>query len=417
MALGPNLPLNGYTAVPLHSILDGGAIMTRLRFVLAGMLLGLLILALAPGSAAQQPRREPTPNDTLVSPEIQPDHRLTFRLYAPKAAEVTVAGDFGSSAKLTKDEKGVWSVTVGPLTPDFYSYTFVVDGVKTLDPKNATIEQDITSNMVFLPGKEADFEDLKDVPHGDVRKVWYHSSTIDTQRRMHVYTPPGYDGGSERYPVFYLLHGAGAEDSAWSTIGRAGFILDNLIAQKRAKPMIVVMPNGSFPRPANLPRVAPGAAPPADFAKIVAVAQEQITKELLQNVVPHVEKNFRVRSGPENRALAGLSMGGAQTLLVVTLHPDQFAHVGLWGAGLFGNDDEFEKRIASFLDSADKVNKSVKLLSISVGDKDFWLARSKHLAKLLKQHGIKHEIHVSGGGHTWINFRHYLNDFAPRLFE
>jgi enterochelin esterase family protein len=383
------------------------------------MVLGLLFLAFAPRSAAQRPRREPTPNDTLVSPEILSDHRLTFHLYAPKASEVTVGGDFGPSAKLTKDEKGVWSVTVGPLTPDFYSYTFVLDGVKTLDPKNATIKQGIASvdNMVFVPGKEADFEDLKEVPHGDVRKVWYRSSTLGTQRRMHVYTPPSYDSSSERYPVFYLLHGGGDEDSGWSTIGRAGFILDNLIAQKKAKPMIVVMPNGSLPRPANLPRVAPGAAPPADFAKRMAALQERFTKELLQDVVPQVEKNFRVQPGPQNRALAGLSMGGGQTLAALTTHPDQFAYVGVWSAGIFGNADEFEKRNASFFDSADKVNKSVKLLSISVGDKDFLLDSSKNLAEILKKHGIKHEMHISGGGHTWINWRHYLNDFAPQLFQ
>ena len=393
--------------------------MTRRRFLLAGMVLGLLFVGSAPRSAAQRPRREPTPNDTLVSPEVLPDHRLTFRLYAPKASEVTVGGDFGSPAKLTKDEKGVWSVTVGPLTPDFYSYSFNVDGVKTLDPKNATTKQGIGSvdSMVFVPGKEADFEDLKEVPHGEVRKVWYRSTTLETQRRMHVYTPPGYDGSSERYPVFYLLHGGGDEDSGWSTIGRAGFILDNLIAQKKAKPMIVVMPNGSLPRPADLPRVAPGAQPPADVAKRMAALQGRFTKELLQDVVPQVEKNFRVRPGAENRALAGLSMGGGQTLAAVTTHPDQFAYVGVWSAGIFGNADEFEKRNASFFDSADKVNKTVKLFSISVGDKDFLLERSKGLAELLKKHGIKHEMHISGGGHTWINWRHYLNDFAPQLFQ
>jgi len=354
-----------------------------------------------------------------VSPEVQPDRRLTFRLYAPKASEVRVGGDFGPATKLTKDDKGVWSVTVGPLTPDFYSYSFVVEGVKTLDPKNATIKQGIAGvdNMVFVPGKEADFEDLKDVPHGEVRKVWYRSSTLDMQRRMHVYTPPGYDGGSERYPVFYLLHGGGDEDSGWSTIGRAGFILDNLIAQKKAKPMLVVMPNGSLPRPANLPRVAPGATPPAEVAKRMAALQERFTKDLLQDVVPHVEKNLRVLAGAENRALAGLSMGGGQTLTAVTTHPDQFAYVGVWSAGIFGNADEFEKRNASFFDSADKVNKTVKLFSISVGDKDFLLDRSKQLGDLLKKHGIKHEMHISGGGHTWINWRHYLNDFAPQLFH
>jgi enterochelin esterase-like enzyme len=393
--------------------------MARQRLVLEAMVLGLFLLGFAPQSNAQRPRRQPTPNDTLISPEILPDHRLTFRLYAPKASEVKVAGDFGSEAKMTKDDKGVWSVTVGPLTPDLYSYSFNVDGVKTVDPKNAAIKQGVTSvdSMIFVPGKEADFEENKDVPHGEVRQVWYRSSTLGMPRRMHVYTPPGYDGGSESYPVFYLLHGGGDEDSGWSTIGRAGFILDNLIAQKKAKPMIVVMPNGSLPRPANMPRIAPGAQPPADFARRMAELQQRFTKELLNDVISQVEKRFRVREGAENRAVAGLSMGGGQTLNVVTSHPDKFAYVGVWSAGIFGSTDEFEKHNASFFDSAEKVNKSVKLFSISVGDKDFLLDRSKNLDELLKKHGIKHELHVSGGGHTWINWRHYLNDFAPRLFQ
>jgi enterochelin esterase family protein len=389
-----------------------------------GLLSGLILpgLGAIPQVAAQQPQRQPTPNDTLVSPEVAPDHKVTFRIYAPKASEVTVRGDFLESfapAKLTKDDKGVWSVTVGPLTPDFYSYSFSVDGVRTLDPKNATIKQGIASldNMMFVTGKEADFQENKKVPHGEVRKVWYQSSTLDGQRRMHVYTPAGYDGSSDKYPVFYLLHGGGDEDSGWSTIGRAGFILDNLIAEKKAKPMIVVMPNGSLPRPANLPRVAPGTAPPAELVRAMAALQERFANELLNDVVPYVEKNFRVLQGSNNRALAGLSMGGGQTLGVVTMHPDQFAYVGVWSAGIGGNAAEFEKRNVTFLDNADKVNKSVKLFSISVGDKDFALNGSKNLAEMLKKHGITHEMHVSGGGHTWINWRHYLNEFAPRLFQ
>lgn len=389
--------------------------MTRQRLVRVGMVLGLLLLASAPRLAAQRPQRQPTPNDTLVSPEISADHRLTFRLYAPKASEVRVAGDFGPAAKLTKDDKGVWSITVGPLTPDAYSYFFLVDGVKTVDPKNAAIKKGITSvdSMVFVRGKEADFEDLKDVPHGDVRKVWYRSSTLDAARAMHVYTPPGYDDNSERYPVFYLLHGAGDDDSGWCTIGRAGFILDNLIAQKKAKPMIVVMPNGSMPRPANQPRPAGDADRLAELAR----RMERFTKELLNDVMPQVEKRFRVRAGAANRALAGLSMGGGQTLGVLAGHPDQFAYVGIWSAGIFGNAGEFEKHNAAFFDGGEKVNKDVKLLSISIGDKDFLLDRSRNLEELLKKHGIKYESHLSGGGHTWINWRHYLNDFAPRLFQ
>ena len=386
--------------------------MTRLHVSPLGAALGLLLLA--PAAPAQLPQRTPTPNDTLKSVEILPDQKVTFRIYAPKASAVTVGGDWAGTsgpAKLEKDDKGVWSATVGPLEPDFYSYSFNVDGVRTLDPKNATIKQGINSldNMFFVAGKEAAFMDNQKVPHGDVRKVWYQSSTLDTQRRMHVYTPPGYDASKDSYPVLYLLHGGGDEDSGWSTIGRAGFILDNLLAEKKAVPMLVVMPNGSLPRPA----LKPGEKPSPEA---MAAAQDRFTNELLKDVIPYVEKNFHVRPGAANRAVAGLSMGGGQTLRAVTSHPDEFAYVGVWSAGIGQNAADFEKRNATFLESADKVNKQVKLFSISVGDKDFALAGSKNLAELLTKHGIKNELHVSGGGHTWINWRHYLNDFAPLLF-
>jgi enterochelin esterase-like enzyme len=374
--------------------------------------LAMLVLA---GVALGQPKKEPSPNDRLVSPEVLPDKKVTFRIFAPKASDVTVRGDWmtGQPAKLEKDDKGVWSTTVGPLAPDYYSYAFTVDGVRTLDPKNATIKQGLTSldNMFFLPGPEADFEDNKAVPHGDVRKVWYESTTLKQQRRMHVYTPPGYDAGSDKYPVFYLLHGGGDEDSGWSTVGRAGFILDNLIGGGKAKPMIVVMPNGSLPR-AN---VTGGAKlDPKEMANF----QDRFTNELMKDVVPTVEKHFRVKAGPDNRALAGLSMGGGQTTRVLITNPDQFAYVAIWSAGLFGGDPTaYEKQNEAFFQGADKVNKSLKLLDIAVGDQDFALNGSKALASLFEKHGIKHELKTSGGGHTWINWRHYLNELAPKLFQ
>jgi enterochelin esterase-like enzyme len=375
----------------------------------------LALVTVSSGFAQQQPR-QPTPNDTLISPEVHGDKRVTFRIYAPKATEVALRGDWmegPGTVKLEKDDKGVWSATVGPLTPDFYSYSFTVDGVRTLDPKNATTKQGVASldNMVFLPGAEAEFEDNKAVPHGEIRKVWYQSSTLGAQRRMHIYFPPGYESGKERYPVFYLLHGGGDEDSGWSTIGRAGFILDNLIATKKARPMIVVMPNGSLPRPP----AAPGAPP--DPAALAAL-QERFTNELMKDVMPFVEKNYRTLVGRDNRAIAGLSMGGGQTTRVITTHPYQFAYVAVWSAGVNPQTNaDFEKRNAAFLASADKLNKQIKLFSVSVGDKDFALAGSKNLAELLKKNSIKHELNISGGGHTWINWRRYLNELAPRLFR
>lgn len=381
----------------------------------------LLLLTAAPTASAQgQPPRTPTPNDTLVSPDVLSDRRVTFRIYAPKATEVTLRGDWMDTpepVKLAKDEKGVWSATIGPLAPDSYSYSFTVDSVRTLDPKNATIKQGINSldNMFFLPGAEAAFQDSKPVPHGEIRKVWYQSSTLGTERRMHIYFPPGYESSKEKYPVFYLLHGGGDEDSGWSTIGRAGFILDNLLAEKKAKPMLVVMPNGSLPRPTNLPPATPGAPPdPA----VTATMQDRFTNELMKEVVPFVEKNYRVLTGSANRAIAGLSMGGGQTTRVVVTNPDQFAYVGVWSAGVNPQTSaDFETRNAAFFAQSDKINKQIKLFSVSVGDKDFALAGSKNLAEILKKRGIKHDLHISGGGHTWINWRHYLNEYAPLLFR
>lgn len=376
---------------------------------------GTLTLVLLASTTALAQRREPNPNDTLVSPQIQTDKKVTFRIYAPKASEVTLRGDWltGPALKLEKDDKGVWSTTVGPLTPDYYSYTFTVDGVRTLDPKNATIKQGLTSldNMFFLPGSESEFEENKPVPHGEIRQVWYPSSTLGTQRRMHVYTPPGYDATTTRYPVLYLLHGAGDDDCGWSTVGRAGFILDNRLAAGQAKPMLVVMPNGSMPRPTN---PMGGAATP----EARAAAQDRFTKELLNDVVPYVEKHFRVQATPEGRALAGLSMGGGQTTRVLTTNPDKFAYVAIWSAGLFGgNPETYEQQNAAFFKQGEKVNQSVKLLMVVVGDKDFAVTGSKALAELFKKHGIKHELRITGGGHTWINWRQYLNELTPRLFQ
>jgi enterochelin esterase family protein len=380
---------------------------------------------MTPRAMAQAPPRAPAGpaqgrGPGIVSPEVLPDHRVTFRIQAPKASEVTLRGDWMEASapeKLSKDDQGIWSVTVGPLVPDFYSYALTVDAVKTLDPRNAIVKQGISGldNMVFVGGGQADFEDNKSVPHGQIRLVWYRSGTLDAQRRMHIYTPPGYDATRERYPAFYLLHGGGDEDSGWSTIGRAGFILDNLLAAGKAKPMIVVMPNGSLPRPANLPPMTPGTTPSPEVAAAMAALQNRFTSELMKEIVPFIEKNFRVVGDREHRAIAGLSMGGGQTLQVVTSNPDQFAYVAVWSAGISQNAADWESRNAAFLDNP-KINEWIKLFSISVGDKDFTLNGSKALSEVLTKHGIKSQLHISSGGHTWINWRHYLNDLVPQLF-
>jgi enterochelin esterase-like enzyme len=385
------------------------------RALLTGMAAAALL-------SAQPPRREPTPNDTLKSPEVLPDHRVVFRIYAPKATDVTVTGDWipqgrGTLGKLEKDEKGVFSVTLGPLVPDFYSYSFNMDGVKTIDPKNAMIKQGETSldNMFEVPGEETAYEDNRPIPHGEIRIDWYQSNVLDKMRSMHVYTPPGYEPGKEKYPVFYLLHGGGDEDSGWSTIGRAGFILDNLLAAKKARPMIVVMPNGSMPRP----NFVPGAPQTPATQQAQRQAQQKFVDELLKNVIPMVEKNYRVIANRDNRAIAGLSMGAGQTLAVALTHLDQVSYIGVWSGGVNPAAEEaFMQRNAAFFDKPGKTNKMVKLFWIAAGSNDTLAGPgTKHLAEILDAHGIKHEYHESEGGHTWINWRHYLNDYAPLLFR
>jgi feruloyl esterase len=376
-----------------------------------------------PPVPASVPTRVASPNDTLVSTEIAPDRKVTFRLYAPKAAEVRLRGDWmegpGTEA-LKRDQQGVWSATVGPLAPDLHNYWFVVDEVKTVDPRNPLVKQGIGSvdNLIFVSGKEAALLEARPVPHGEVRIAWYPSTTLGVERRLHVYTPPGYERGKDRYPVLYLLHGGGDEDSGWSTIGRAGFILDNLLAEGKALPMLVVMPNGSLPRPANLPAVAPGTTPSPEVAAALAASPARFTSELMKDVLPFVERTWRARPEARSRAIAGLSMGGGQTQRVVTAHPDAIGWVAVWSAGVRPGDTEaFERDAAAFLGAPQKVNRSIRLLSLRAGEKDFALPGTRNLSEVLKRHGIEHTLEVNGGGHTWLNWRLYLAELLPKLFR
>lgn len=340
------------------------------------------------------------------------DKRVAIQIYAPKASEVTVSGDFLSGGKpisLTKNEQGVWSTTVGPLRPDYYSYTLMVDGVRTMDPKNPIIKQGISSleNMMAVTGPETAFEDNKTVPHGEVREVWYSSGSLNMMRRMHVYTPPGYEKGATKYPVFYLLHGAGDDDSGWSTIGRAGFILDNLIAVGQAKPMIVVMPNGSMPLPPSS----------GMNAQTMNTIRSMFANDLLNDVMPTVEKTYRVLTNRENRALAGLSMGGFQTLDVSLTRPELFNYVGVFSSGFFGATiDEAETKYAKALNDP-SFNKNKKLFWVGIGKDDFVMDANKKTLALLDKHQIKYQYKETDGGHTWINWRQYLNEYVPLLFK
>ena len=358
-------------------------------------IVGILSIGVAATAHAE---RQSSPADSVVSPMIS-DSGVTLQIHAPNAERVYVTGDWMATRApldLSMNADGVWSVTIDGLRPDYYSYSFNVDGVRTLDPRNPEIKQGIrgVDSMFYLEGPETAFQDNRPVPHGQIRKVWYESETLGVQRRMHVYTPPDYDDTSRDYPVFYLLHGGGDEDSGWSSIGRAGFILDNLIADGAAQPMIVVMPNGSLPQD----------------------SRSRFESELMNDILPAVEARFRVEARPESRAIGGLSMGGGHTIQVFGRNPDEFAYVSIWSAGASSAED-FEATYANFLAQSDQVNADVQHFSIVVGAVDFAHPGSVTLSETLAKHGIEHEFIETSGGHTWINWRQYLRDYARELFQ
>jgi len=369
------------------------------------------------------------------SPQIHPDKRVTFRIYAPKASEVVLDGDWipqgrGTGGPLTKDAQGIWSITVGPLVPDFYMYTLTVDDVPTIDPQNRDVKQGVNplKNILFVPGEEAAFEETRPVPHGDLRTLWYDSPTLGGARRMHVYTPPDYDTGETTYPVLYLIHGGGDDDRAWSTIGRAGFIMDNLLAAHKARPMVVVMPNGSVPYPPGFSLRLSGADrtdPAAIKRRIDAISKMHDTfgEDLLTTIMPMVETRYDIRADRDHRAMAGLSMGGAETLRVAPSHLDLFSHIGVFSMGLQvgrdgGVNPDFEERNADFFADPAETNKRLKLFYIASGENDTTVTDGpRRLSETLTRHGIEHIYNETTGGHVWINWRLYLRDFAQLLFR
>jgi enterochelin esterase family protein len=401
------------------------------------------IVLLAHIAAAQAPPASRPP--TVVSPEVLSDRRVVFRIYAPKAQAVTLnASDIpGTSPTFTKLENGVWEATTAAVPPGAFRYVFVVDGVRTLDPVNTRLSESNTAtwSMFDIPGLEA--ADLRDVPHGAVAEVFYASSVLQRTRRMHVYTPPGYESGSKKYPVFYLLHGSGDTDDAWPGVGRAGFILDNLIASGKAVPMIVVLPAGH--QPAATPTDAPPAQPaPSGSAAQAPPAVNPFTLEFLNDVMPYVERHYRVKSSREDRAIAGLSMGGSQTLDIAFRHLAQFAYIGVFssGASLGGaraetppapgaaaaqatppaaatpapSRPDWEATHLADLDNA-KLKKGTRLVWLATGADDRLMPNTKTTVDLLRKHGFAPEFKESAGGHTWLNWRDYLIEFAPKLFK
>ena len=372
-------------------------------------------------AAAQAPAPPPAPAPAFVSPEVQSDKRVVFRIFAPRADEVRLAGTDiprnNQGLPMTRGDNGVWEVAVGPLPPGSYRYNFNVNGVSVVDPRSPAISQSNNNvwSLVHVPG--ADFMDTKDVPHGAVAAVTYPSTALRRVRRMHVYTPPGYELGTGRFPVLYLLHGAGDADDSWTSVGRAGFILDNLIAAKKAKPMIVVMPAGHTSQTTG----GRGGLPQGD----------EFEQDFVKDIMPYVEKTYRVIADRPHRAIAGLSMGGMQTLNIAIPHLDQFTDVGVFSSGLIGTfgsgrgpapatpaapDPAWEQQHLSALDNA-AAKKGLKLFWFATGSEDFLMPTTKGTVELLKRHGFTVSFKESQGGHTWANWRDYLNEFAPQLFQ
>jgi enterochelin esterase family protein len=371
--------------------------------------------------------------EDMKSIEVLPDHKVTFRIYAPKATDVRLNGDWvthgrGKAGPMEKGANGVWSLTVGPLVPDIYGYSFNVDGVPTLDPRNVQMKTGVGSaqNILEVPGPEEDFEALKDVPHGEIHVTWYHSANLNEMRRLHIYTPPGYGAGSAKYPVLYLINGGGDEDSSWSSLGRAGFILDNLIAAKKAKSMIIVMPNGTTSVPGVTPAMTGRAmTPEANRVRLDSLAKlhEAFVQDLLTNVLPYTEKNYRVLATPDNRAVAGLSMGAGETLRTGVGHYPMFGYIGAFSQGAEPGLDapfpqDFVTRNAAFFKDPAQTNKNIKLFYIGVGSNDQTVGKGPtHMAEGLTKLGIHNEYHETDGGHDWENWRQYLNEFAQKLFR
>jgi len=364
----------------------------------------LLISSVASAQPGMGPRN---PGDTLQSVRILGNGNVVLSIYAPKASEVSVSGDFLKEYKpapLSKADNGVWSVSLTDLSPDVYTYDFTVDGVRTFDQRNPVYKESENgmSNIFEISGTEAGYCANKDVPHGNVASVWLHSSVLNNAIRMHVYTPPGYEKMKDNLPVLYLQHGGGDNDASWTTVGRANFILDNLLADGKIKPFVVVMPMGH---------------PTPGFHMQAGIDSDVYYKILFTDIMPYVESNYKVSGKRYDKAFAGLSMGGLQALNVALFAPEKFGYVLPLSTGYFPQQlKELEEKHADALKNPE-INK-LKLFWIAMGgEKDIAYQNGKNVNALFDKYGIKYTTASYPAGHTFITWRHNLYEFAPLLFK
>ena len=360
----------------------------------------IVLLASTAVGGAQTPAR-------ISSPDVAADRRVTFRLMAPQAHEVTLSGEFmDGSRPLTRDPNGLWSLTIGPIDPEIYHYNFTIDGVRTIDPGNPAVKTGSTlstlASVLEIRGDRPAFYDGTAVPHGDIRTHWYHSTSLQTMRRATVYTPPGYDRrASDRFPVLYLLHGANADESAWHRLGRVNLILDNLLAIGTIRPFLVVMPFGYG--------VDPVAGPHGRNTEL-------FRKDLLEDLIPYIDATYRTRRDRDHRAIVGLSMGGGQALSIGLNHLDRFSHVGGFSSGL-GRTEDFPSAYATAVATPAATNQALRLLWVGCGTSDGAFGASKSFSEFLNAHRIAHTFRATEGAHTWMVWRRYLNEIAPLLFR
>lgn len=354
-------------------------------------------------SVHAQRSREPQ----IESPTVHPDRKVTFRFKAPDAKRVELSAQFlRGNLPLQAGTNGLWTITVDPVEPNLYPYNFVVDGMSVADPNNMYLfpNERFKASLVDVRGDQPPLYADQNVPHGEVSYCTYKSGTVGGTRPLLVYTPPGYREGKQRYPVFYLVSGTTDTEETWFKVGRVNFILDNLIAQKRAVPMIVVMPYGNMmlgtPNPATLQ---------------AAEMYKAFSDEMIGSIMPFVEKNYRVSSDRKKRAIAGFSRGGGQSLFTGFSHTDKFAWIGSYSAYL--TPEVFDKYFGQFSSKPDSLNRQLELLWLGVGSEDFLYQQATTFDGFLKEKKIEHKTLITGGGHTWMNARHYLTETLQLYFK